>query len=582
MTSFFRVLPHALVFLSYVSTVYGQGSGSGSGQGAPYGTLSSSVDVGITGRLGDDAYTTEIVLGGQNFTVMVDTGSSDLWVDARKLNLHITNDTGVGAEFAYAIGAVQGKIQYAELQIGPYVIPNQVFVSATKADPLPDNILGIIGMAFDTAAIFTVLTQVWGLESAQKLARSPITNLFAQNPSAPAYFDLQLSRADINNVEHDGHFLFGQHAQGMEAIEQAPKFERVGTEHWTLVMDGMKINGKPFTGWNKSVVAGIPDGKLATVFDSGYTYPQIPQVAVDAIYSSIPGAVPYHGAIPGTDNGGNVTNWIVPCNASTNLTFTLGGQDYPVHPRDIITLYNGVKLDTVNGIDMVANASICLNTYQTGTPDDEYDMLLGMAFLRNVYGSFHYGDYTPPGNVTTGVKPYVQFLSVIEQDTAWADFNNYTAQRLAKSAPAADPASFVKLLNSFASKTQASAASGSGAASVPAGSSTRSTASVSTTASATSTPASAKVNADTAQNLAVSGAAAGSSADDSEHSDKYGVFTVALSAASVAIGLAGLSVSLFMCIRGVKGRRGLQYKPLRMPKEEAAGFASERGALYRD
>ena len=64
------------------------------------------------------------------------------------------------------------------------------------------------------------------------------------------------------------------------------------------------------------------------------------------------------------------------------------GQEFPVHPRDLITMYNGVKLDTVDGIDMVVNTTICLNTWQVGEPVGEYDILLGMAFLRNVYASY--------------------------------------------------------------------------------------------------------------------------------------------------------------------------------------------------
>ncbi|KAI0656586.1 acid protease [Cubamyces menziesii] len=532
--------------------VYGQSLESGSG--AKYGGLSSPADIGVIAQFNDSMYTTEIVLGGQNFTVVVDTGSTDLWVDARGLNLKTTNNTGFNVNFSYAIGEVEGEIQYADLQIGPYVIPNQVFISATKVDSFPGNVKGLIGMAFDTATIFQTLMGTWGLESAQQLGRAPITNLFTQNPSAPAYFDLQLSRIDADGAEQGGHFLFGQHAKGLEAVEQAPKLERIQMDHWTVALDAMTINGKQYTGWNKSAVPSLPEGKIATVFDSGFTYPQIPEAAVNAIYSSIPGAVTYHGPIPGTDNVGDVTSWIVPCNASTNLTFTLGGQEFPVHPRDLITMYNGVKLDTVDGIDMVANTTICLNTWQVGEPVGEYDILLGMAFLRNVYASFHYGDYTPPGNSTTGQQPYVQFLSLTDREKAWAEFNDYIAQKLAGFAPPADPASFVKVLNAYTSQSQSGASSGSSSAS-----------------------------ADAAGDLAVSGAASDTSSNGSDkHSGDFGRLAAGLSAASVAIGLIGLSVSLFMCIRGVKGRRDAQYKPLRLPKEDAAGLDAERGALYRD
>ncbi|KAH9894785.1 aspartic peptidase domain-containing protein [Cubamyces lactineus] len=551
-SSYLRRLPLAFAFCSYVTTVYGHSLESRSS--AEYGTLSSPVDLGAAGHFNGSMYTTEIILGGQNFTVIIDTGSTDLWVDARGLNLKTTNNTGIDVEFSYAIGSVEGDIQFADLQIGPYVIPNQVFISAAKVDAFPGNIKGLIGMAFDTATIFQTLSETWGLESTQKLGRAPITNLFTQNPSAPAYFDLELGRLDASGVEQGGHLLFGQHAKGMEAINKAPQLQRIQPDHWTVVMDGMSINGKPFTGWNKSAVPDVPEGKVATVFDSGFTYTQLPDAVVAAIYSSIPGAVPYNGPIPGTDNGGNVTSWIVPCNASTNLSFILGGQEYPVHPRDIITMYNGVKLGTIDGIDLVADTTICLNSFQVGKPIDAYDVLLGMPFLRNVYASFHYGDYTPPGNVTTGEKPYLQFLSVTDPKQAWPEFNDYVAVQLAKSAPPADPASFVEVLNAYTGQSQTSASSGSSSA-----------------------------GADAAGDLAVSGAASDSSTDGSNKSGDFGPLAAGLSAASVVIGLMGLSVSLFMCIRGVKGRRDASYKPLhRLPKEDAAGVDSERGTLYSD
>ncbi|KAI0328365.1 hypothetical protein GY45DRAFT_1326357 [Cubamyces sp. BRFM 1775] len=96
-----------------------------------------------------------------------------------------------------------------------------------------------MGMAFDTMTVFLQIVEDWGLESAQRLARSPITNLCTQKSPSPAYFDLELSRSDANGVGRGGHFLFDQHARGMEAIEKAPKLERIRYDHWTLALDGM-------------------------------------------------------------------------------------------------------------------------------------------------------------------------------------------------------------------------------------------------------------------------------------------------------------------------------------------------------
>lgn len=78
-------------------------------------------------------------------------------------------------------------------------------------------------------------------------------------------------------------------------------------------MDKMTVNGQDFQ-FNQSSVEGLAEGSQITVLDTGFTFSQIPAAAVDFIYSSIDGAV-Y-----------NETSklWEVPCNMTTNLTFTFG------------------------------------------------------------------------------------------------------------------------------------------------------------------------------------------------------------------------------------------------------------------
>ena len=60
------------------------------------------------------------------------------------------------------------------------------------------------------------------------------------------------------------------------------------------------------------------------------------------------------------------------------------GQDFPVHPLDITY----PEVTELNG----QNATACVNTYQYLTLDPNsfqgFDMILGDAFLRNVYTSY--------------------------------------------------------------------------------------------------------------------------------------------------------------------------------------------------
>lgn len=170
-----------------------------------------------------------------------------------------------------------------------------------------------MGMAFDIASIYSTVQQAWGTAAADKLARAPITSLFAQNPSLPNNFDVQLGRTSELDDIAEGTFEISNHAAGFEAVAKAPQLPRVAAEHWSIAMDAMTINGKAFA-FNKSRISGVPSGKIVAALDTGFSFPPLPAAAVDAIYSSIPGTK--------FDPNGNL--WIVPCTAATNLSFVFG------------------------------------------------------------------------------------------------------------------------------------------------------------------------------------------------------------------------------------------------------------------
>jgi len=106
------------------------------------------------------------------------------------------------------------------------------------------------------------------------------------------------------------------------AVSRVP----VGSEanqHWMTDVDA--ILG--FNGQKISVSSTVPtakSGKLVAVYDSGFTFPQVPPAVSDALYSGIPGAqfISQQGF------------WAIPCDTEVNLTFVIGGQNYPVHPFD--------------------------------------------------------------------------------------------------------------------------------------------------------------------------------------------------------------------------------------------------------
>ena len=133
------------------------------------------------------------------------------------------------------------------------------------------------------------------------------------NPALPNNFDVELARTSELDGEADGAFVISGHADGFEEVASAPQLSRVSDQHWSIVMDAMKVNGQAFS-FNKSRISGTPKGKIVAALDTGFSFPPLPPAAVDAIYGSIPGAL--------YDTISQV--WLVPCNGSTNLTFVFG------------------------------------------------------------------------------------------------------------------------------------------------------------------------------------------------------------------------------------------------------------------
>ncbi|TFK88605.1 acid protease [Polyporus arcularius HHB13444] len=499
----------------------------------------SSNDIGVTTTDGLQ-YLVNITLGGQDFVVVLDTGSSDLWVDARGIDVKLTNATALNASLVYGRGQVEGNIAFAELKVGEYVVPSQAFIDATEVTDMPAGAQGILGMAFDNARIANTLQMAWGAEAAEQLGRAFITNIFATNSSIPNNFDVQLGRVDGPNDVSTGTFIVSAHETGYEDVMDAPKLPRVSPEHWSIVLDEMRIDGDAFT-FNKSSVSGVPQGKVVAVLDTGFSLPPLPPAAVDAIYSKIPGAAFWTSPI--------INSWIIPCDSIPDLSFVFGGKEYPVHPLDLSLPQVIPILDS--GAEK--NVTVCVATYQYLTLDPTqfagFDLILGDAFLRSVYASFDYGDYNPT-NHTTGT-PFVQMVSTVDPHSAVDEFREGRAEQLAQLPPTIDPSVFVKAPLSPSITGQANA---------------------------------------TSTDSVGSGGARGALSEDNEDSDpyngalgkKWGVVVLALLGANLLVGILIFAVTLTMCVRGVKGKGrdlGSRYTPVRF--KDVADNDPEGGSLAR-
>ncbi|KAA1469689.1 acid protease [Dentipellis sp. KUC8613] len=356
-------------------------------------------------------YYTNITLGGQSFSVLIDTGSSDLWVAGSVPN---AQDTGKSATVNYAIG--QASVQ----------------VTPSSSDPQGK---GLIGLGPNSGShIRETLNSAAG--------DSVIDSIFRQDKSAPNYLTILLSRASDPTDKFPGQITVGEIVPGYENINNQAKVSvtrlssrNAGDQHWQVLLDENGIigpDGQPIS--VQSQVSSTSNKKqLTAIFDSGFTLPQVPKAVSDGIYARIEGAEFQNLSLTGPI-------WTIPCDQEVNVTFKIGGASYPIHPLD-------TSMDM--GQKDSSGKKVCIGSFQTITSaeDPDFDIILGMAFLRNAYMMVNYGDFVDGS--TSKTDPYVQLLS-ITNDTAEAhsDFVNVRLdgvdktgeQRLSNTpAPSSDP-----------------------------------------------------------------------------------------------------------------------------------------------
>ncbi|KAF7793493.1 hypothetical protein EIP86_004605 [Pleurotus ostreatoroseus] len=416
------------------------------------------------------AYTVDVTIGGQSFPVQLDTGSSDLWVSGANTSNIETNDqpdNPLFVEMDYGSGSASGNVFVATLEVGGLAVRNQAFVIATDVEHEPfDEFQGIMGVGFNAESkINTAFQQAFGDEDTT--GSSSISNILSQN-NVLGSFDIQLNRLFDDAGESTGTLFIGSHDDSFSDITQQPQLSQVSPDAWSIALDAMKVNGNAFK-FNQSSVSGVPSGKIATEMDSGTSLALLPPAAIDFIYSSMPGSV-----FVGNESEATF-QWLVPCNGTTNVTFTYGGVDFPVHYLDLIQTDTAIL--PIQGQN--TNVTICYNAYQYLTLDPTefsgFDALMGDAFLRNAYASFNFG-VTPSGSA-----PFIQMIPTTGFDTAFSDFQTSMAKTLASLPKALPPADIVKSAGQQVADAQSSGA-------VPSSSATQSSSSSTSTSSSSSSP----------------------------------------------------------------------------------------------
>ncbi|KAH8998456.1 aspartic peptidase domain-containing protein [Lactarius akahatsu] len=356
-------------------------------------------------------YYTNISLGGSQFSASIDTGSSDLWVVGEVPD---SKDTGVSTGVQYAIGSISGHIKTAPLTFLEFDVPDQAFIHVNASATYPEG-RSLIGLGPNVGS------NIHDALKKQPRGDTVLDRIFRQNLTTPNILTVLLSRSDRSTEQFPGEITVSDIIPGMENITDQPKLavktvpsSRSGNQHWQVLLDPDGIigpDGQPIH-FRTKVSSTKNTSQLTAIFDTGFTFNQVPRHISDAIYSRIPNAT-------FDNNTANGPMWTLPCTTEVNTTIQFGNMSYPIHPLDI----NFSFTDSSNASDTSDNQT-CFGAFQpitTGAAPD-YDIILGMAFLRNAYLLINYGDYVDGAN--TKAQPYVQLLSTTDPTSAHLDFVN--------------------------------------------------------------------------------------------------------------------------------------------------------------
>jgi len=277
-------------------------------------------------------YYGQVSLGtpGQNFQVIFDTGSSDLWVassscdsscgrhakyNSAKSSTYVAN--GTVFDITYGSGPVSGFESIDSLNVGGLAVKSQEFAQVTDASGLGaayklGKFDGILGLAFPILSVNKVPTV--------------FENVVSQGLVDSAEFAFYLGNENGAN----GELVFG----GVDSAHYTGSFTYVplkAATYWEIELDAMNAGQ-----------SSIMTGGQSAIVDSGTSLLTGPADAVKKIADQI-GAKEFVAG-----------EYLVSCDASTlpTLEFVIGGNTYTLAPSDYLIPDGDMCLLGMMGMDI--------------------------------------------------------------------------------------------------------------------------------------------------------------------------------------------------------------------------------------
>ncbi|KAI0693590.1 aspartic peptidase domain-containing protein [Cytidiella melzeri] len=347
----------------------------------------------------DILYMTNITVGGQDYLVQLDTGSSDLWIKGPSSPLPNSQTTSTTWNLTYGIGWAYGTVNYAPVQFAGISVSSQAYldVSAAVNPALQYGATGIAGLGFDSLSTVDALVNHTGSST----GRSLLHNLFADNTNEPNFISFALQRTADNNNDVQGTFSIGEVSPQYASVlnnDPLPTFPEAYPSRWNVLVDALIVGSKTVP--VSTVVTGAPAGKAVVLLDSGTSFTYAPEAVCTAIY----------GAVPGASYDSSIGQWIVPCDVEIDIALQFGGKVFPIHPLDV----------SPQSLSVPGQCTGTFIPQTVAVGAGEFDWLVGDNVLRSIYSVYDFGDYQSDGSLG---NPYVKLLSLVDPNKASAEFH---------------------------------------------------------------------------------------------------------------------------------------------------------------
>ncbi|KAL1884156.1 hypothetical protein VTK73DRAFT_6825 [Phialemonium thermophilum] len=303
-------------------------------------------------------YFSEISLGSppQTFKVVLDTGSSNLWVPSSECGsiacyLHAKYDSsasstyqknGSSFEIRYGSGSVSGYISRDVLSIGDLKIKNQDFGEATSEPGLAfafGRFDGILGLGFDTISVNHVVPPFYNMIN-QKLIDEPVFAFYLSD----------------TNDDDDSEAVFG----GINKDRYEGKITTIPLRrkaYWEVDFDAVAYGDD---------VAELEN--TGVILDTGTSLIALPSQLAEMLNAEIGAKKGFNG------------QYSVDCSKRDSLkdvTFSLSGYNFTIGPYDYILEVSGSCISSFFGMDF---------------PEPVGPLaILGDSFLRRWYSIYDLG-----------------------------------------------------------------------------------------------------------------------------------------------------------------------------------------------